>query len=63
MDLALYLSIAGVGSFVSSFLVFDIDNVTGSTGSGSWFSDNLNRAHLEYFLPWLLTSTVHNSFA
>lgn len=49
VGLSLYLSIFGVGSLVSSFIVSTIDNFSGGDGRDSWFANNLNRAHLDYF--------------
>ena len=53
LGLALYLSILGSGSFLSSILISIIDNTTDADGQDGWFSDNLNTGHLDYFY-WLL---------
>ncbi|XP_022954701.1 protein NRT1/ PTR FAMILY 5.10-like [Cucurbita moschata] len=49
MGLAFYTSVLGMGSILSSLLVSVIDEATGANGQNSWFSDNLNKAHLDYF--------------
>ncbi|KAF8750613.1 hypothetical protein HU200_012318 [Digitaria exilis] len=54
LGLALYLSVMGIGGFASSLLISLIDALTSQGGAAhSWFADNLNRAHLDYFY-WLL---------
>ncbi|XP_062027364.1 protein NRT1/ PTR FAMILY 5.10-like [Rosa rugosa] len=55
IGLALYLSIFGVGNFLSSLLISVIEEATSWGGHTSWFSDNLNLAHLDYFY-WLLAA-------
>uniref|UniRef100_A0A453G1F7 Peptide transporter PTR2 n=1 Tax=Aegilops tauschii subsp. strangulata TaxID=200361 RepID=A0A453G1F7_AEGTS len=53
VGLALCLSIFGVGSYASGMLVWAVDWATTRGGGDSWFADNLNRAHLDYFY-WIL---------
>ncbi|KAK8552606.1 hypothetical protein V6N13_120993 [Hibiscus sabdariffa] len=62
VGLALYSSIFGVGSFLSSFLISAIENITGGDGRDSWFANNLNRAHLDYYY-WLLAALSAIGFA
>ncbi|XP_042506953.1 protein NRT1/ PTR FAMILY 5.10-like [Macadamia integrifolia] len=53
LGLSLYLSIFGIGSFLSTFLISAIEKATGGADQDSWFSNNINRAHIDYFY-WLL---------
>ncbi|KAL1533843.1 protein NRT1/ PTR FAMILY 5.10-like isoform X1 [Salvia divinorum] len=53
IGLALYLSILGIGDFLSSFLIALLEAITTRAGHGSWFDNNINRAHVDYFY-WLL---------
>ncbi|XP_047052157.1 protein NRT1/ PTR FAMILY 5.10-like [Lolium rigidum] len=54
LGLALYLSIFGIGNFISSGLISGIDRATTTRGQ-SWISNNLNRGHLDYFY-WVIAT-------
>ncbi|KAL5229268.1 hypothetical protein ABZP36_017533 [Zizania latifolia] len=54
VGLAISLSVLGVGSYASGILVSAIDWATRGGGE-SWLSDDLNRAHLDYFY-WILAA-------
>lgn len=60
--ISLGLSITGVGGFLSSFLIYVIKKLSSRRGRDSWFSDNLNRAHLDYFY-WFLAGLSAFGFA
>ncbi|KAK6116662.1 hypothetical protein DH2020_049596 [Rehmannia glutinosa] len=62
MGLALFYCILGSGSFLSSFLISAIEKATSGRGRESWFANNLNRAHLDYFY-WILAGLVGFSLA
>ncbi|KAI0497337.1 hypothetical protein KFK09_020560 [Dendrobium nobile] len=59
--IAICLSIFGIGSLINSFLIYVTDKVTTRIGGESWFSNNLNRAHLDYFY-WLIACMEFCSF-
>ena len=62
IGLALFISVAGVGSFLSAFLVSIIDRATSGSDKDSWIPNNLNKAHLDYYY-WLLTGLSALGFA
>ncbi|KAL5843458.1 hypothetical protein ACOSQ4_009416 [Xanthoceras sorbifolium] len=49
VGLSCYLAIIGVGSFLSDFLISTVDKLTSRDGQYSWFDNNLNYEHLDYF--------------
>ncbi|KAK9073488.1 hypothetical protein SSX86_007812 [Deinandra increscens subsp. villosa] len=49
LGLALYLSILGIGSFLSCFVISIIEKTTGGNGEDGWIADNLNQGHIDYF--------------
>ncbi|XP_022850260.1 protein NRT1/ PTR FAMILY 5.10-like isoform X1 [Olea europaea var. sylvestris] len=62
IGIALYLSIFGIGNFLSSFLISLVEKATCGPGRDGWFSDNLNRAHFDYFY-WLVAALSAAAFA
>ncbi|GJY42603.1 proton-dependent oligopeptide transporter family protein [Tanacetum coccineum] len=49
IGLALYLSVMGIGSFLSSFVISIVQKTTGGKGEDGWISDNMNQGHVDYF--------------
>ncbi|KAF5817385.1 putative proton-dependent oligopeptide transporter family, MFS transporter superfamily [Helianthus annuus] len=48
IGLALYLSVLGIGSFLSGFIIWIVEKTTGGNGQDGWISDNLNHGHIDY---------------
>jgi len=55
LGIAVYLSVVGVSSFISSILISITEKLSCRSKGGCWFTNNLNKAHLDYFY-WLLAS-------
>lgn len=53
VGLSMFLSVLGMGQILSSLLICIIEEITSGSGENGWFSDNTNRAHLDYFY-WFL---------
>ncbi|KAK7837726.1 protein nrt1/ ptr family 5.4 [Quercus suber] len=49
---ALYLSVLGIGSFISSAIIYIVQAISSGCGE-KWLGNNLNHAHLDYFY-WML---------
>ncbi|KAI7756188.1 hypothetical protein M8C21_032394, partial [Ambrosia artemisiifolia] len=61
VGLALYLSIMGIGSFLSSFLIVVVEKTTRRNGGDGWISDDLNRGRVDCFY-YLLAGISAGSF-
>ncbi|XP_008230677.1 PREDICTED: protein NRT1/ PTR FAMILY 5.8 [Prunus mume] len=61
MAFALYTSVFGVGSYLSSLLIATVEAVTSSNGRQSWFSDDMSEARLDKYY-WFLASLSALSF-
>ncbi|CAN6574887.1 unnamed protein product [Malus baccata var. baccata] len=61
MAFALYTSVSGVGSYLSTLLIATVEAVTSSGGRQSWFSDDMNEARLDKYY-WFLASLSALSF-
>ncbi|GJV86366.1 proton-dependent oligopeptide transporter family protein [Tanacetum coccineum] len=49
IGLALYLSVLGIGSLLSSVLFSIVEKLTCGNGQDGWISENVNKGHIDYF--------------
>ncbi|CAH8349852.1 unnamed protein product [Eruca vesicaria subsp. sativa] len=61
IGLAFSLSALGLSNFLSGLVIIVVDLATGRDGGHSWFNNNLNRAHVDYFY-WLLAASTAIAF-
>ncbi|PQQ19663.1 protein NRT1/ PTR FAMILY 5.4-like [Prunus yedoensis var. nudiflora] len=54
MGAAAYLSVVGVGNFICTAIITLVQAISSKSGE-KWLTDNLNRAHLDYFY-WLIAA-------
>ncbi|KAK8963101.1 Peptide transporter PTR3-B [Platanthera guangdongensis] len=55
-----FSSSLGIGSFVSSLLLWSIAKITGRRGGEEWIRDDLNESHLDYYYAFLAVLCVIN---
>ncbi|XP_056696118.1 protein NRT1/ PTR FAMILY 5.6-like [Spinacia oleracea] len=53
LGMAFYLSVIGIGSFMTTFLIMVVNQVTKMHGGKKWIGKDLNHSRLDYFY-WLL---------
>ncbi|KAK9162139.1 hypothetical protein Syun_003041 [Stephania yunnanensis] len=53
LGISLFMTIFGVGNFLSSLLISILERATSEGPQGGWFANNLNKGHLDYFY-WFL---------
>ncbi|KAA8539671.1 hypothetical protein F0562_026363 [Nyssa sinensis] len=55
LGIAFYLSVMGVGNFLSSFLITLVNHITEKASGNSWFGKDLNTSRVDNFY-WLLSA-------
>ncbi|XP_059628068.1 protein NRT1/ PTR FAMILY 5.6-like [Cornus florida] len=55
LGIAFYLSVMGVGNFLSSFLITLVNHITEKANGSSWFGKDLNTSRIDNFY-WLLAA-------
>ncbi|KAL6130067.1 hypothetical protein ACLB2K_068448 [Fragaria x ananassa] len=58
---AFYLSVTGVGNFISSGIITLVQVISSKYGE-KWISDNINRGHLDYFYWVIAALSILNLF-
>ncbi|KAJ0247546.1 hypothetical protein HA466_0159910 [Hirschfeldia incana] len=61
IGLAFSLSALGLSNFLSGLVIIVVNWATGRDGGHSWFNNNLNRSHIDYFY-WLLAASTAIAF-
>ncbi|KAK3028617.1 hypothetical protein RJ639_039960 [Escallonia herrerae] len=55
LGIAFYLSVTGVGNFLSGFLITAVNHITGTANGSGWFGKDMNSSRVDYFY-WLLAA-------
>ncbi|KAK9095942.1 hypothetical protein Sjap_021439 [Stephania japonica] len=58
IGIGLHWSVIGVGNFLSSLLISILEKATSTSGQGSWFPNNINKGHLDYFYGLLAAINI-----